>query len=90
MFSYDFHLKHRGDFCLLFWRGSKSDDVLELYESFKNAILSLSTDLEILPKKLYIAFKQGKNNIVSIHLQNKSLKIWINAKKGDLDDPKKN
>lgn len=67
----------------------KSDDVLELYESFKSAILALSTDLEISPKKLYVAFKQGKNNIVSIHLQNKSLKIWINAKKGNLDDPKK-
>ncbi len=35
----------------------KSDDVLELYESFKSAILALSTDLEISPKKLYVAFK---------------------------------
>lgn len=65
-----------------------SDDVLELYDSFKNAILALSPDLEIIPQKLYIAFKRGKNNIVSIHLQNKSLKMWINAKKGFLDDPK--
>ena len=65
-----------------------SDDVLELYDSFKNAILALSPDLEITPQKLYIAFKRGKNNIVSIHLQNKSLKMWINAKKGFLDDPK--
>lgn len=67
----------------------QSDDVIELYESFKNAILALSAELEISPKKLYVAFKQGKNNIVSIRLQNKSLKIWINAKKGNLDDPKK-
>lgn len=65
-----------------------SDDVLELYDSFKNAILALSPDLEITPQKLYIAFKRGKNNIVSIHLQNKSLKMWINAPKGFLDDPK--
>lgn len=65
-----------------------SDDVLELYDCFKNAILALSPDLEIIPQKLYIAFKRGKNNIVSIHLQNKSLKMWINAKKGFLDDPK--
>ena len=64
------------------------DDVLELYDSFKNAILTLSPDLEITPQKLYIAFKRGKNNIVSIHLQNQSLKMWINAKKGFLDDPK--
>lgn len=64
------------------------DDVLELYDSFKNAILTLSPDLEITPQKLYIAFKRGKNNIVSIHLQNQSLKMWINAKKGFLDDLK--
>jgi len=77
VYDEDFHLKDR------------SDDILELYESFKNAILILSPDLEISPKKFYLAFKQGKNNIVSIHLQNKSLKMWINAKKGNLDDPKK-
>lgn len=77
VYDEDYHLK------------DKSDDILELYESFKNAILTLSPDLEISPKKLYLAFKQGKNNIVSIRLQNNSLKIWINAKKGNLDDPKK-
>lgn len=77
VYDEDFHLKNR------------PDDILELYESFKNAILILSPDLEISPKKFYLAFKQGKNNIVSIHLQNKSLKMWINAKKGNLDDPKK-
>ena len=67
----------------------KNDEVSELYDSFKNAILALSTDIEIFPKKLYIAFKKDKNNIVSIHLQNRSLKLWLNAKKGNLDDPKK-
>lgn len=67
----------------------KSDDILELYESFKNALLTLLPELEITPKKLYVAFKQGKNNIVDIHIQSKSLKIWINAKKNELDDPKK-
>lgn len=76
VYDEDYHLKDH------------SDDVLELYDSFKNAILALSPDLEITPQKLYIAFKRGKNNIVSIHLQNKSLKMWINAKKGFLDDPK--
>lgn len=76
VYDEDYHLKDH------------SDDVLELYDSFKNAILALSPDLEIIPQKLYIAFKRGKNNIVSIHLQNKSLKMWINAKKGFLDDPK--
>jgi len=40
------------------------------------------------PKKDYIAFKKGKN-ISDITLLKKSLKIWINLKKGKLDDPKK-
>lgn len=64
----------------------KSDDVVELYESFKNAILNLSSELEIVPKKTYIAFKT-RTNIVDIEVQAKALKIWINLKKGQLNDP---
>ncbi len=66
----------------------KSDDIKELYDSFKNGILNLSPDIEIDPKKLYIAFKKQKN-IVDFHIQNKSLKMWINMKKGYLKDEKK-
>jgi predicted transport protein len=61
--------------------------IAELYEKFKNAILNLSDDIEIQPKKDYIAFKKGKN-ITDITIFRKSLKIWINLKKGNLDDPK--
>jgi predicted transport protein len=67
---------------------NKSDDVQELYETFKNAILNLSNDILLVPKKTYLAFKI-KSNIVDIELQANSLKIWINLKKGQLDDPKK-
>ncbi|MBK8522232.1 MAG: hypothetical protein IPL54_15680 [Chitinophagaceae bacterium] len=67
---------------------NKSDDVQELYEAFKNAILNLSNDILLVPKKTYLAFKI-KSNIVDIELQANSLKIWINLKKGQLDDPKK-
>ncbi|PTT40529.1 hypothetical protein DBR28_05685, partial [Chryseobacterium sp. HMWF028] len=45
----------------------KSDDIKELYDSFKNGILNLSPDIEIDPKKLYIAFKKQKN-IVDFHI----------------------
>lgn len=65
----------------------KSDDIKELYETFRGAILKLSTEIEIEPKKMYIAFKRGKN-IVDIRIQHKNLFFWINAKKGSLDDPK--
>ncbi|MDR2918806.1 MAG: DUF5655 domain-containing protein [Tannerella sp.] len=66
----------------------KSEEIIELYEAYKNAILNLAADIEVLPKKLYIAFKKDKN-LADIHIQQKGLKIWINMHKGDLDDPKK-
>lgn len=66
----------------------KSEEIIELYETYKNAILNLTSDIEVYPKKLYIAFKKDKN-LADIHIQQKGLKIWINMHKGDLDDPKK-
>ena len=35
----------------------------------------------------YIAFL-SKTNFVDMHIQKKSLKIWLNLKRGELDDPK--
>jgi len=66
---------------------NKSDYVKELYESFKESILNLSSDIEIKPQKWYIAFKKGKN-IIDIEIQAKGLKMWLNLKKGQLNDPK--
>jgi predicted transport protein len=62
-------------------------EIVELYESYKNAILNLTDDIEIAPKKLYIAFKKNKN-IVDIIIMKKGIKMFINLKKGQLDDPK--
>jgi predicted transport protein len=64
-----------------------SDYIIELYEKFKLSILNLTDGIEILPQKYYIAFKKG-SNISDIEIQKKSLKIFINAKIGTLDDPK--
>ncbi len=64
-----------------------SDEIFELYESYKNAILNLFDEVEIVPKKLYIAFKKDKN-ISDVVILKKGLKIFINLKKGQLDDPK--
>ncbi len=66
---------------------NKSDDVIELYESFKDAILNLADDIEIEPKKLYIAFKKSKN-ITDIVVLKKGLKLFINLSIGNLEDPK--
>ena len=65
-----------------------SDEMKELYEKFKNSIMNLHYDLGVQPKKDYIAFK-FKKNIADISALKNSLKLWINLKKGKLDDPKK-
>lgn len=67
----------------------KSDEVQELYQEFKQAILNLSPEVEITPQKIYIAFKKGNKNIADIQIQNKGLKIGVNKKQGELEDPKK-
>jgi predicted transport protein len=67
---------------------NKSDEIIELYETYRNAITNLTDDIEIEPKKLYIAFKKNKN-IADIVILKKGLKLFINLSKGNLDDPKK-
>lgn len=67
---------------------NKSDSIIELYEAYKEAILNLADNVEIQARKDYIAFKKN-SNIVDITIQRKGLKMWINLKKGNLDDPKK-
>ena len=64
-----------------------SETTSELYEKFKKAILNLADGIEVIPKKHYIAFKKG-SNITDISILKKSLKLFINAKAGQLDDPK--
>jgi len=63
-----------------------SDEIKELYEKFRNAIQNLD-NLEIKPKKKYIAFVAGRN-VIDILPQKKALKMWINMSKGELDDTK--
>lgn len=65
----------------------KSDDIIELYETFKTSILNLADDIEVEYRKEYIAFRKN-SNFADINIQRKGLKLWINLKKGSLDDPK--
>ena len=66
---------------------STTPEMAELYEKFKAAILNMGDDLEVKPLKYYIAFKRHRN-LVDIEIQKKSLKIFLNAKWGALDDSK--
>lgn len=62
------------------------DATKELYDKFKKAILNLD-ELEVQPKKKYIAFV-GKTNVVDIEIQRNALKMHINLRKGELEDSK--
>jgi len=63
-------------------------EIIELYEEFSIKIEEMISDIKIEPKKLYIAFRKNKKNIVDFRLQKKQLKIWLNIKKGEIDDNK--
>ncbi|MDL1913092.1 MAG: hypothetical protein FDW93_00985 [Bergeyella sp.] len=65
----------------------KSEGIKELYEIYKQAIVQLLPEIEIEPKKKYIAFKKQKN-VVDINIQQKGLKMWINARWNEINDSK--
>jgi len=65
-----------------------NEQIREIYFRVKEAILNISNELDIKYTKYYIAFVLNNTNIADIHIQNKALKIWINLKKGQLDDPR--
>lgn len=64
-----------------------SDEIKELYDKFKISLLTISGDIKIKPTKWYMGFL-SKTNFVDIHIQKKALKIWLNLRSGELDDPK--
>lgn len=72
-YSEDDHLSH------------SSQLTSDLYFKLKDRILQFD-NIDIDPKKLYIAFK-GATNICDVEIQNSKLKVTINMKKGTLSDP---
>lgn len=75
-FSEEYHLE------------DKSDEIIELYNRFKYSILNLADDIEVNYLKLYVAYKKDDKQFISISIQRNQLIIYINMKKGELDDPK--
>lgn len=67
----------------------KSDEIKELYDVYKQAILNLASDLEIKPKKMEIGMTKNGKIFSDIVILKSGLKIFINLKKDTLDDPKK-
>lgn len=65
------------------------DEIVELFKAFKERIEEMIPDVEIEPKKLYVAFKNDKKNVVDMRLQKTSLKMWLNVKQCTIIDAKK-
>jgi predicted transport protein len=65
-----------------------SDKTKSLYNELKNTILLLGNDIVSKPMKKYISFVR-KTNFIDIVLRKSNLTLFINLKKGTLNDPKK-
>lgn len=65
-----------------------TDEIRELYYRYKDALLNLADDIDVVPNKFYVAFKKNKTNIACMETQKKKLKIWIGAKWNAIDDAK--
>lgn len=76
VYTEDFHLESK----------KLNDGIKELYFLLKERIMNLG-EINIVPRQQYIGFKR-KRNVVDIGFQKGNLVVWINLKKGKLDDPK--
>jgi len=68
---------------------NKPENTKQLYEDYKQAILNLYDGIEVKPKKQEIGFFHNGKVFCDICIQKSSIKLWINLKKGLLNDPKK-
>ena len=64
-----------------------SEEIKEFYDRLKASLLGIGSQVKVRPTKKYIGFI-SKTNFVDIHVQKKALKLWLNIKAGELDDPK--
>ncbi len=62
----------------------KNKAIIAIYKKLESILLSLN--LEVKYNKYYISFRKEDSNVIDIQLQQKSLKVWLNAGKGTLED----
>lgn len=65
-----------------------SGETRELYEQLRASLLGIGNNIKVKPTKKYIGFI-AKTNFVDVHIQKNALKLWLNLRIGELDDPKK-
>jgi predicted transport protein len=64
------------------------ENILELYNKYKDMVLNIANGITIRPRKMYIGFV-AKTNFTDVLLQKSKIKIWLNLKRGHIDDPRK-
>ncbi len=64
-------------------------EIREFYEQVKERLINMGDNISVQPKKQTIGFKVDNNIFCDIVVQGKGLKIYLNLKSGDLQDPKK-
>ena len=63
-----------------------SSDVRKLFDKVKRLILSVDASLEEAPRQLYVTFKKGKSNTVSMWPKDGWIEVVLNAKLGQIKD----
>ena len=74
LYDEDYHLK------------KTSENLKGIYQYLKEKIMALDENIVERPRKNYIGFI-ASTNFVDIHFAKGKLKIWLNMKKGELNDP---
>ena len=65
-----------------------SESIIWVYELLKNEIISVSSEISIVPKKRYIAYIRHTNFLDVVFYKNQ-LNLYLNMKQGTLEDPRK-
>lgn len=67
----------------------KGNDVVKsIFYELQEKIFSIGTDIKEVPKKQYIAYKK-RTNFVDVIVYTKELRLTLNLKSGQINDPKK-
>ncbi|MCF8009833.1 MAG: DUF5655 domain-containing protein [Clostridiales bacterium] len=64
---------------------NKTDNIKELFNSFREAVMTLGDDVEEKVTKQYIAYKTNRN-FAEVVVQAKSLKVYLDVKENQLND----
>ena len=65
---------------------NKSKFIIDTYNNLKNKILTIDKNIKIIPQKRHIAYKINNKNFVDIVLRKSTIDLYLNMKKGELND----